>query len=280
MIIDARCRPMYDEFLKQVQNPTGVTARMGMQPPRSALEKSETIMLQEMSDAGISMGIAPGRNGHFRYNVSNDCVVDMVRHFKGKFIGIAGINPSDREQALKDIDTYVVNGPLKGVNMEPGSMSTPWYANDRRIYPIYEKCSEHKIPVMLMLGGRAGPDTSYSDPKIITSIARDFPNTSTSRTADGRGRRCCSGHASGSPTFSSVPTCICSPASVLPIMSPQRGASCRIAFSSAPPTRSCPSSPAWTNSWNCSATPTFWTNCSTRTPPGSSTLISTPFLPE
>ena len=176
MIIDARCRPMYDEFLRQVQNPTGVTARMGMTPPPSVVEKSESLMLKEMEDSGISMGIAPGRNGHFRYNVSNDCVVDMVKHFKGKFIGIAGINPSDREQAIKDIDTYVVNGPLKGVNIEPGSMSTPWYANDRRIYPIYEKCSEHKIPVMLMIGGRAGPDTSYSDPKIITNIARDFPN--------------------------------------------------------------------------------------------------------
>jgi len=150
---------------------------MGMTPPPSVVEKSESLMLKEMEDSGISMGIAPGRNGHFRYNVSNDCVVDMVKHFKGKFIGIAGINPSDREQAIKDIDTYVVNGPLKGVNIEPGSISTPWYANDRRVYPIYEKCSEHKIPVMLMIGGRAGPDTSYSDlyPLSQESSDTDFP---------------------------------------------------------------------------------------------------------
>ena len=175
MIIDARCRPLFGDFLQQVQKPTGITAKLGMKIPASVMEKSESLMLEEMDEAGITLGIAPGRNGHFRYNVSNDSIVAMVNHYKGRFIGLAGIDPSKRDQALKDIDTYVVNGPLKGINMEPGSMPTPWYAHDRRIYPIYEKCAEHNIPVMLMLGGRAGPDTSYSDPTIITTIARDFP---------------------------------------------------------------------------------------------------------
>ena len=42
---------------------------------------------------------------------------------------------------------------------------------------IYEKCEKHQIPVILMLGGRAGPDITYSDPKIINRIAADFPKT-------------------------------------------------------------------------------------------------------
>ena len=71
----------------------------------------------------------------------------------------------------------MVNGPLKGVCMEPGALDRPMYADDPRIYPIYEKCEKHEIPVILMLGGRAGPDITYSDPKIINRIAADFPRT-------------------------------------------------------------------------------------------------------
>lgn len=177
MIIDCRLRPLFGGFLRQLENAAGqhFNQRLGMPDPKSVLEKSEKLMLAEMDAAGISIGIAPGRNGHFRYNLSNDEVVEMVRHYKGRFVGIAGINGADTAQALKDIDKYVIKGPLKGINMEPGSMPDPWYANDKRLYPIYEKCQEHSIPVMLMLGGRAGPDVSYSSPVIISTLARDFP---------------------------------------------------------------------------------------------------------
>ena len=53
--------------------------------------------------------------------------------------------------------------------------AVPLYANDRRLYPVYEMCQAHGVPVILMLGGRAGPDVSYSNPEIISRIAADFP---------------------------------------------------------------------------------------------------------
>lgn len=177
MIIDVRLRPLYGGFLKQVQNPTSpdFSAKLGMVRPPSVREQSLDLMLREMDEAGVTLGIAPGRNGHFRYNVTCDEVVDMVQHFQGRFAGVAGINGADKVRALEDIDRYVVNGPLIGVNLEPGAMPTPWYADDRRLYPIYEACEKHSIPVVLMLGGRAGPDISYSNPVIITRLAKDFP---------------------------------------------------------------------------------------------------------
>lgn len=90
-------------------------------------------------------------------------------------MGLAGINCADTPGALADIEKYVINGPLKGISMEPGAMTTPYYGNDRRLYPIYELCAAHRIPVVIMLGGRAGPDVSYSNPAIINQIAADFP---------------------------------------------------------------------------------------------------------
>ena len=55
---------------------------------------------------------------------------------------------------------------------------------DVATYLLNEKRTEiakieqrNRIPVILMLGGRAGPDITYSDPKIINRIAADFPKT-------------------------------------------------------------------------------------------------------
>lgn len=88
---------------------------------------------------------------------------------------MAGIDPSDKYKAVDEIDRFVVNGPLKGVGIEPGLLPVPMYPNDRRIYPIYEKCEAEGIPLLLMAGGGNGPDAGYSAPMIIDQIAADFP---------------------------------------------------------------------------------------------------------
>lgn len=178
MIIDARLRPAYGGFLQQFADPAAnraFSAKLGMVSPPSVQERSPELMLEEMDRAGITIGVAPGRNGHFRYNVPNEDIVDMVGHYRGRFVGLVGINGADKATALADIDRFVIHGPLKGISLEPGAMPVPWYGNDRRLYPIYEVCEEHHIPVVIMLGGRAGPDVSYSNPAIVTQIAVDFP---------------------------------------------------------------------------------------------------------
>ena len=80
MVIDVRLRPLYGGFLRQVRNPTSAdfSAQLGMVKPASVRELSVELMLREMDEAGVTLGIAPGRNGHFRYNVSNDEVVETV----------------------------------------------------------------------------------------------------------------------------------------------------------------------------------------------------------
>lgn len=178
MIIDVRLRPPFKGFLQQFASPEAnraFSARLGMVSPPSVQQKSPELMLEEMDRAGITLGIATGRNGHFRYNVPNQDIVEMVERFQGRLAGLAGLDPADKNQALDDIRRYVIDGPLLGVSMEPGAMPEPWYAHDRRIYAVYELCERHRIPVVLMLGGRAGPDISYSDPTIITRLATDFP---------------------------------------------------------------------------------------------------------
>ena len=50
------------------------------------------------------------------------------------------------------------------------------HADDRRLYPIYGHCEDVGVPVIMMVGGTAGPDLSYSDPIRTDRVLTDFPN--------------------------------------------------------------------------------------------------------
>jgi len=90
-------------------------------------------------------------------------------------VGIAGVNPTSRKAAIKTIDDSMKAG-FRGVTIEPGAYPVPMYADDRRLYPIYAHLEDRKIPVVIMTGGNAGPDLSYSSPIPLDRVAGDFPN--------------------------------------------------------------------------------------------------------
>ena len=55
---------------------------------------------------------------------------------------------------------YRLNGPsctnsqgcCQGVFMEPTLDTIPWNMADETIFPIYEKCAEHNIPILFTIG--------------------------------------------------------------------------------------------------------------------------------
>ena len=181
MIIDCRLRPPARGFLNlSLFRDTERTKRMsrcfGMPQAPSTAQRSTELLLKEMDSAGITMGVVPGRRAYpFLGGVSNEDIVAIMNDYPGRFLGVAGIDPTNRQEALDEIDTYVKNGPLVGVGLAPGLLPTPMYPNDRRIYPIYEKLEAEGIPLLLMAGGGNGPDLSYGFPAILDQIAADFP---------------------------------------------------------------------------------------------------------
>ena len=128
-----------------------------MVPPPSAKQGDMELMLKEMEEGGVTLGVVPGRQANvFMGNVPNEDIAAIVADYPEKFIGVAGIDPTNRAKALEEIERFVVNGPLKAVGMEPGVLASPMYADDRRIYPIYEYCAEHGIPVQMCIRDSAG----------------------------------------------------------------------------------------------------------------------------
>lgn len=179
MIIDFRLRPPVGGFLDTLmysagERRDGFTRTVGFEPSAAAQQQSMDLLLKEMDAACIDRGVVVGRLAGTLGSVSNDDVRAIVGSNPNRFIGAASIDPTNRRKACDTIDAAIKDG-FKLINIEPGSYPIPMYADDRRLYPIYAHCEDRKIPVIMMVGGTAGPDLSYSDPIRTDRVLTDFP---------------------------------------------------------------------------------------------------------
>ena len=76
---------------------------------------------------------------------------------------------------MAECDRAVFRLGLRGLAIDPGMLTPPMHLSDRRIYPVYRRCQELEVPVVLMSGGSAGPDVGYGSPVWIDQVAADFP---------------------------------------------------------------------------------------------------------
>ncbi|MBR8656089.1 amidohydrolase [Achromobacter sp. Marseille-Q0513] len=180
MIIDFRLRPPVGGFLNTLmysagERRDGFTRTVGFTPSPAAQQQSMDLLLGEMEAAGVDAGVVVGRLAGVLGSVPNEDVRQIVAAHPGRFIGAASIDPTDRRQACRTIDQALADG-FKLINIEPGSYPVPMHADDRRLYPIYGHCEDVGVPVIMMVGGTAGPDLSYSDPIRTDRVLADFPN--------------------------------------------------------------------------------------------------------
>lgn len=178
-IIDFRLRPPFGTYLNTImygnlERTAASAKKKGMEVAESARKRSVDLLVQEMDDAQVTIGVAPGRTGGIFGSMNNDDLTKLISKYPGRFMGLAGIDLANRKSAIKEIDRTLQMG-LKGVVLEPGLSHSPMHIDDARVYPLYAYCEDHDIPVLLMAGGNAGPDCSYSSPEHIDRVARDFP---------------------------------------------------------------------------------------------------------
>lgn len=179
MIVDFRLRPPVGGFLDTLmysagERRDGFTRTVGFEPSPAAQQQSMELLLQEMDAAGVHKGVVVGRLAGTLGSVPNADVQRIVAEHPGRFIGAASIDPTSRKGACATIDQALRDG-FKLINIEPGSYPVPMYADDRRLYPIYAHCEDVGVPVIMMVGGTAGPDLSYSDPIRTDRVLADFP---------------------------------------------------------------------------------------------------------
>lgn len=172
-VIDCRLRPRWGEFLQTFPAKASTAAydRTGWTMPPSVAKESEELMIQEMDEAGVTYGMAMKRN------IPNDSLVKMQEHFKGRIRSLTTLDasdPIDKNVAL--VEKYAVNGPLKGIYIEPGRAKVTTQPNDPKLYPLYEIASKHNLVVAIMTGGNNSPNLiRTTDHSAIADIAAAFP---------------------------------------------------------------------------------------------------------
>jgi predicted TIM-barrel fold metal-dependent hydrolase len=179
-MIDFRVRPPLAGFLDMVmytqpERRDRFTRQLGLEPAPSAAARSMPLLLEEMKAASVVHGVVTARVSDYFGSVSNADIAAIVKAHPGVFSGMAAVDPTNRKAAIAEIDAAMAAG-FVGVTIEPGAYPVPIYADDRRLYPIYAHLEDRNIPVVIMTGGNAGPDISYSDPVQLDRVAADFPN--------------------------------------------------------------------------------------------------------
>ncbi|MDD1742542.1 MAG: amidohydrolase, partial [Methanotrichaceae archaeon] len=183
MIIDARVRPPYKSLTKVLISAPGSRPPVkrsplvsGYERPSSMVNKSIDLFMKEMDEAGVDKGILVGRKAGHR-SVSNDDIAELRDIYLDRFpIAIAGIDCSNVDAALVEIKRTMLGMDFKGIAVDPGWCAPPLYVDDKRIYPIYSRCSELGGVLYLTCSLMQGPDISYADPARIQRVANDFPD--------------------------------------------------------------------------------------------------------
>jgi len=93
--------------------------------------------------------------------------------FPDRLIGISSVHP-DRYRPEKKTQRAVEEFGLRGVKLYPHS---GFYANDRRLYPVYDYCQQAGVPVVVHTGIKAvrWQHMKFNHPIHADDVATDFP---------------------------------------------------------------------------------------------------------
>jgi predicted TIM-barrel fold metal-dependent hydrolase len=110
-------------------------------------------------------------------------VQQMVKDSPGKYIPFFWIDVENIERSIEDLEAAVEGWGCRGIKFQP--LLQHCYANERRLYPVYEKCLELGLVVLWHSGAVAFTQefgiphiTKYAHPIHIDEVAFDFPELS------------------------------------------------------------------------------------------------------
>lgn len=184
-IIDFRIRPPYKNFLKsgifQCWEPESPETLSPIQWWRRAVPSQRHASMEEFNAendrAGIVRSVIMGRRTSDAAlgagQIDNAEIHELMEAYPGRFEGFCGIDPLE-EGCLDDIRRCKAWG-FRGVSVEPGWLSPNMYADDRRIWPVYELTNELEMVLNLTISAFVGPDISYAEPVHIQHVAQAFP---------------------------------------------------------------------------------------------------------
>ena len=139
--------------------------------------------LRRMDRAGIERGLLLAtRAGDLRvrgsYEIAYERVAEVCAAHPDRFSGLAGIDPTRGMQQLRDLEHAVRELGFVGAHLYPHWFGLP--PDAAQYYPVYAKCCELEIPIMMQVGqnliySRDRRLPSVARPITLDQVAIDFP---------------------------------------------------------------------------------------------------------
>ncbi len=148
---------------------------------RKGISVAEAIEI--MDEAGVDLALLPAiKAGDVRlrdsWAVPYERIAEVCAEHPDRFRGLAGADPTAGMAGLRELERGVQEYGFVGVHMYPH-----WFElapDHARYYPIYAKCCELDVPVMLQIGhclsyGGLRTFPSVGRPITLDRVACDFP---------------------------------------------------------------------------------------------------------
>ena len=118
--------------------------------------------------------------------VPTESVLEYCRG-QDMLIPFASLNPNTHPDLDSKLEHYVRDLGVKGLKLLPSYQF--FYPNESRLYPLYVKAQELKIPIIFHVGSSIfkGTRLKYSDPIHLDDVAVDFPDLTIVMAHSGRG---------------------------------------------------------------------------------------------
>lgn len=125
--------------------------------------------------------LASDKTRIWRSNIPDEAVADVVDKYPDKIIGFGSFEALDAQdrfnkKGLVDFVRMIEDRGLKGLKLTPPYSHYP--ADDKRTYPIYDKCSDLSIPILFHQSASLTPRNtpfSIANPVRLDDVAEDFP---------------------------------------------------------------------------------------------------------
>ncbi len=175
--IDFRVRPPYGHYMSAIENDQAHFARLADAFDMTVSESQRTGSLEqfvrEMDEAEIEISVVPGRKNS---GVVGDEMFDLTSLYPGRFIIFPYIDPTDGEEALKEIDRFRAVWNVPGVSVEPSFQPKPYKFDDPVAFPMYEKLQKEGLSLFISYSAKLLPIVDPDTVRQLGTVLHHFPD--------------------------------------------------------------------------------------------------------
>ncbi len=132
-------------------------------------------LVAAMAAAGVDHAVLQAEWDAGDYRAMNDDVARIVREYPKRLTGYCTVNPGVDDDMAAVVEREVCERGMRGVNLQPFAYRV--MANDKRFYPLYQKCQELGVPVTIhaSINFSNNRPIGFGRPLALCEIACDFP---------------------------------------------------------------------------------------------------------